>query len=166
MTDVHNPAIRSKNMRAIKSKHTWPERYVRKILHHSGFRFRLHPTHLPARPDIFLPKYQAVILVNSCFWHGHPCHLFHWPKSDPEHWRQKILDTQQRDRRNLAELRELNIRVLLIWECALKGRRRLSENALAERLEEWLIAVDFSCEISWQGLHELEGDELIIQERL
>lgn len=157
MTDVHSKATRSKNMRAIKHKHTWPERYVRKVLHQLGFRFRLHPANLPAKPDIFLPKYQAVILVNSCFWHGHQCHLFHWPKSEPERWRQKILETKQRDRRKLAELSDLNLRVLLIWECALKGRFRLAEAALAERLEEWLIAVDLSCEISWQGLYELEG---------
>lgn len=154
--DVHSKIIRTKNMRAIKGKHTWPERHIRKLLHQLGFRFRLHPKQLPATPDIFLPKYHAAILVNSCFWHGHHCHLFHWPKSEPEKWRHKITQTQARDRRQLAELAALNIRTLVVWECALKGRKRLNDRALGERLEEWLLTIQAPGELLWEGLFLLD----------
>lgn len=153
MTDVHSKAVRSKNMRAIRSKNTWPERYIRKILHRLGFRFRLHPSGLPSKPDIYLPKYKAVILINSCFWHGHDCYLFKWPKSEPEKWHKKIIATKQRDKRNLVKLTALNLRVLVVWECALKGRMRLPESAIGERLEEWLLSIQDSCELSWEGIY-------------
>lgn len=152
MVDVHSKAVRSKNMRAIQARHSWPERYVRRILHHSGFRFRCHPKDLPAKPDIYLPKYQAVILVNSCFWHGHNCHLFHWPSTNKKQWREKITETRRRDQRNLHDLSLLKIRTLIVWECALKGRKRLSEKGLSERLEEWLLTIQIPCEISSEGL--------------
>lgn len=41
MVDVHTPEIRSKNMRAIKSKNTKPELLLRKAIYASGLRFRL-----------------------------------------------------------------------------------------------------------------------------
>ncbi len=39
MTDVHSPAVRSKNMQAIRSKNTRPEITVRSLLHAAGFRY-------------------------------------------------------------------------------------------------------------------------------
>ncbi len=58
-------------MSRIRSKNTKPEILVRKFLHAHGYRFRLHVKSLPGTPDIVLPKYKTVILVNGCFFHGH-----------------------------------------------------------------------------------------------
>jgi DNA mismatch endonuclease (patch repair protein) len=106
-------------------KDTSPEMLVRKALFREGYRYRLHYPMLPGRPDLVLPKYRAVILVNGCFWHGHGCHLFKWPISRTDFWRKKISGNVERDRRNLAKYHEAGWRVLVIWECALKGRYRL-----------------------------------------
>ena len=54
--------------------------------------------------DIVLPKYQAVIFVNGCFWHGHDCHLFKWPKSRVAFWKEKISSNKNRDLKNHLEL--------------------------------------------------------------
>ncbi len=121
MTDVHTPVIRSKNMRAIRNRNTKPEILVRKLLHSRGFRFRLNVKTLPAKPDIVFPKYRAVILVNGCFWHGHDCPVFRWPKTRTEFWKEKITGNQQRDKRNLMNLQAAGWRVLTLWECALGG---------------------------------------------
>lgn len=67
MADVHDALTRSKNMRAIKNKNTKPELLVRKFLHAHGYRFRLHVTNLPGKPDIVLPKYKTVIFIHRCF---------------------------------------------------------------------------------------------------
>ena len=152
MTDVHNASVRSRNMRAIRSKDTKPELYIRRLLHRNGFRFRLHPSNLPSKPDIYMPKYHAVIWVHGCFWHGHGCHLSNLPKSNVQFWNTKIDDNRKRDRRQLGELNALGIKVMIIWECALKGKKRLSEQDLFESLEEWLLSIDLNCQLTMNGL--------------
>jgi DNA mismatch endonuclease (patch repair protein) len=81
MADVVSKEVRSRMMSGIRNKDTKPEMIVRKGLHAHGFRFRLHDKTLPGKPDLVLRRYNAVILVHGCFWHGHRCHLFKQPKS-------------------------------------------------------------------------------------
>nr|WP_305082217.1 DNA mismatch endonuclease Vsr [Oceanospirillum sediminis] len=156
MTDVHDRATRSKNMKAIRAENTRPEKYIRSLLHRQGFRFRIHCPELPSKPDIYLPRYNAVIWIHGCFWHGHDCHLFKWPKSNPERWREKIQGNRQRDRNKRLALHEQHIRILTVWECALKGKERLSEQELVARLEEWLLNIDHDCDISGEGLFQTD----------
>ena len=115
--DVHSPAIRSKNMAAIRSKGTSPEIYVRRALHAAGFRFRLHRKELPGKPDIVLPRFMTVVFVNGCFWHGHYCSDGHTPKTNSEYWGPKIARTMERDRRHRQELSEAGWSVITIHEC-------------------------------------------------
>ena len=110
-------AARSRNMAAIGPKDTAPELLVRRFLHSRGFRFRLHRKDLPGRPDIVLPKYRAVVMVNGCFWHHHGCKNSVWPKTRKEFWRAKIIATVTRDRRNVRDLRAIGWRVIVVWEC-------------------------------------------------
>lgn len=125
-------------MAAIRGVDTKPEMIIRRGLHARGFRFRLHDRKLPGRPDLTLPKYQAVIFINGCFWHGHDCHLFKWPKTREEFWRAKIEGNVTRDADNRKVLQNAKWRVGLIWECALKGRRRLPPGEGLARLAVWL----------------------------
>lgn len=71
MTDVLNPEQRHNCMSRIRSKDTKPEMLVRKYLFAHGFRYRVNVKSLPGTPDIVLKKYQTVIFINGCFWHGH-----------------------------------------------------------------------------------------------
>lgn len=87
MTDVVDSATRSRMMSCIRGKDTRPEMVIRRGLHKSGFRFRLHDKSMPGKPDLVLKKYNAVIFINGCFWHKHECRLFKWPKTRPEFWR-------------------------------------------------------------------------------
>ena len=77
---------------------------IRSGLHRLGFRFRLHDRKLPGRPDLVLPGRKAVVLVHGCFWHGHDCHLFRWPSSREQFWREKIVGNMERDARSRDEL--------------------------------------------------------------
>ena len=138
MTDIVSPDKRSKMMAGIKGKDTRPEILIRKALHRQGFRYSLHRKDLPGKPDLVLPKYNAVIFINGCFWHAHDCHLFKWPKTRPEFWREKIGGNKERDKRNLDKLSELGWRVLIIWECALKGRQRLDFEQVLTTASNWL----------------------------
>ncbi|WP_212786303.1 very short patch repair endonuclease [Ferrigenium kumadai] len=121
MADVHSPAVRSKNMRAIRSKNTKPELLVRKSLHAAGFRYRLHDKRLPGKPDIVLPKYRTVIFVHGCFWHGHDCKFFKLPQTRTKFWQEKIETNQARDREHIAQLIQLGWSVIVVWECEVKA---------------------------------------------
>ena len=132
------PEVRSRMMAGIRGKDTQPELAVRSALHARGFRFRLHRRDLPGNPDLVFPKHRAVVFVHGCFWHGHDCHLFRWPKTRPEFWRRKIESNVERDRRRHIELVSSGWRVATIWECVLKGRGRIPISVVAERCAEWL----------------------------
>ncbi len=136
--DTVTPDVRSRMMAGIKGRDTRPEKAIRSALHRLGFRFRVHRKDLPGKPDIVFPKHRAVILVHGCFWHGHDCHLFKWPKTRSEFWRHKINSNVARDGRNLEALLDSGWRVATIWECALKGRSRLPDDVMAERCAAWL----------------------------
>ena len=117
MADIVDKATRSRMMSAIKGKNTKPELLVRKALHANGFRFRLHDKKLPGKPDIVLPKYKTVIFVHGCFWHGHECKDFRWPKTRKAWWRKKIEGNRLRDGNHRKMLKRLGWQSHVIWEC-------------------------------------------------
>jgi DNA mismatch endonuclease (patch repair protein) len=118
--DVLTAEQRHYNMSRIRSKDTKPELTVRKWLWHHGYRYRLHRKNLPGKPDIVLPKYHAVVFVHGCFWHRHGCKLTSTPATRKEFWEVKLNGNAERDKRNIQKIRELNWRVLVIWECEIK----------------------------------------------
>lgn len=110
-------------MSAIRGKNTKPEILVRKYLHSSGYRFRLHRKDLPGKPDIVLPKYRMVIMVHGCFWHRHPgCAYTTTPSTRPEFWLDKFQKNIERDTAQIESLIALGWKVLVVWECGLKHR--------------------------------------------
>ena len=120
--DVHDKKTRSYNMSRIRGKDTQPEMLVRRFLFANGFRYRLHVKKLPGKPDIVFPRYQTVIFVHGCFWHAHEaCRYFKVPKTRRDWWLKKLARTKEIDALAVAKLERLGWRVLLIWECELKG---------------------------------------------
>ena len=138
MADVLTPEQRRLNMSRIRGKDTKPELVLRRGLHARGCRFRLHRKDLPGRPDLLFPRYRAAVLVHGCFWHGHNCPLFKWPATRREFWQAKIEGNRARDARDLAELAAAGWRVLVVWECALKGPARLPVDVALARITAWL----------------------------
>ncbi|WP_221900495.1 DNA mismatch endonuclease Vsr [Bathymodiolus platifrons methanotrophic gill symbiont] len=80
-----------------------------------GLRYKLHDKTLSGKPDMVFPKYKSLVFINGCFWHGYNCHLFKWPSSRPEFWKEKITKNKERDRKNYKILSS-NWRILIIWE--------------------------------------------------
>lgn len=136
--DTVSPQVRSRIMSGIRSTDTKPEIMVRSGLHQRGFRYRLHDSRLPGRPDIVFPVYRAIVFVNGCFWHGHDCHLFRLPKSRKDYWETKIKGTMERDRHNNNRLLDQGWRVCRIWECALKGKTRRPAGEVIDVCAAWL----------------------------
>lgn len=69
MADIKSPEERSRNMRAIRSKDTKPEVYLRKLLFAQGLRYRKNVSQIPGHPDMYLAKYRTAIFVHGRFWH-------------------------------------------------------------------------------------------------
>lgn len=121
MADIKTKEERSQNMAAIRSKNTKPEMLVRKYLFSRGLRFRVQVRKLPGTPDIVLPKYNTVIFVNGCFWHGHEeCKYFRLPKSNVEFWKEKIERNIERDKESTQALLDLGWKVIRVWECDIR----------------------------------------------
>lgn len=119
---------RSWNMSRIHGADTGPEKAVRSALHRAGFRYRLHVSSLPGRPDIVLPKHRTVILVHGCFWHRHRrCRYAYMPKSNVDFWREKFRSNVKRDRQQRRRLEDLGWRVVVVWECETLALRELEE---------------------------------------
>ncbi len=125
-------------MRAVRRKDTRPELLVRKTLFARGFRYRLNAPDLPGKPDLVFSRYQAVILIHGCFWHGHGCHLFKLPDTRTIFWQQKIDSNKSRDIIVQDKLHAAGWRVAIVWECALKGRHKIALSQITDKLASWL----------------------------
>ncbi len=147
MVDIVSTKKRSQMMAGIKGKNTKPELLIRKALHKKGFRYKLHDKSISGKPDIIFPKYKSLIFINGCFWHGHDCHLFKWPSSRPEFWKEKITKNKERDRKNYKILSS-KWRVLVIWECSLKGKHKIIFDELIRDVILWLQSEQNNKEIT------------------
>lgn len=135
-------------MSGIRSKDTKPELMLRRGLHARGFRFRLHQSDLPGKPDIVLRKHHAVVFVHGCFWHGHGCSLFKWPSTKAEFWRGKIEGNRRRDQNHIDCLTKLGWRTAIVWECALRGKHQLGIGQTVDEVEAWLLSQRPTVEVS------------------
>ena len=155
MADVHDKATRSKNMRAIATRDTAIEKRLVSVLTEQGATFRVQDAALPGRPDFVVDDYQCVIFTHGCFWHHHECYLFKTPATRTQFWLAKIGKNVERDARDRERLQALGWRVLIIWECAIRGRKKLSDEALSERVVEWICSGGATAQIDTQGIHLL-----------
>ena len=115
------PMTRSQNMARVKSKNTKPEDFMRKLLWHKGFRYKLNYKELPGSPDLYIPKYKVAIFVNGCFWHMHEnCRYSSIPKNNHDFWKNKLEGNVERDRENYAQLESMGIKVIVVWGCEIK----------------------------------------------
>lgn len=134
MTDSLSQEQRSRAMSAVPSADTSLELHVRRLLFAAGFRFRLHVTSLPGRPDIVLPRYGIAVFVHGCFWHGHSCARGKRPASNTAFWNAKLDGNIRRDKRDRTALKSAGWRTVVIWQCELeRASSRLVRRLQAER---------------------------------
>ena len=96
--DKLTPERRSWNMSRIRGKNTKPEMYVRKVLYQNGFRYRLHYSKLPGKPDVVLVGKRIVIDIKGCYWHRHEgCKYATTPNTNTEFYQKKFADTSTGD---------------------------------------------------------------------
>jgi DNA mismatch endonuclease (patch repair protein) len=141
--DVLKPAQRSFNMSRIRARDSKAELIVRRLLFAAGYRYRLHGRKLPGRPDIILPKWGVIVFVHGCFWHSHGCLRGQRPRTHAEFWQRKLDRNQERDAAVVNRLIESGWRVLVIWECRVRGKAKLDPEILFSRCKKFIEADQF-----------------------
>jgi DNA mismatch endonuclease, patch repair protein len=137
MVDLLSREERSKRMALVRTRDTKPELTLRRILHHSGLRYRVNLKGLPGSPDIVFQRKRIAIFVHGCFWHRHArCPATTTPKTNTAYWQNKFSENRVRDRKVRRYLRRLGWDVIVVWECQLKSRSKLERlsNALLFQL--------------------------------
>jgi DNA mismatch endonuclease (patch repair protein) len=128
------PLTRSQTMARVRARDTAPEMIVRRMLTRMGYRYRLHRSDIPGKPDIAFIGRRKAIFVHGCFWHGHDCKRgARAPKANADYWAAKIDRNRQRDAVTAAQLVENGWSALTVWECELRDA-----DAARERLHDWL----------------------------
>ncbi|MFF2508328.1 very short patch repair endonuclease [Streptomyces sp. NPDC058067] len=111
-------AARRRNMQAIRSRDTKPERLLRRLLHAQGLRYRVAAKPLPdlrRTADIVFRPTKVAVFVDGCYWHGCPDHYVP-PKTNPGYWSDKVARNMARDRETDQRLSEAGWTVLRFWE--------------------------------------------------
>ncbi|MBD9358314.1 very short patch repair endonuclease [Methylomonas albis] len=120
--DVLTPEQRRRCMGSISGKNTKPELIIRKLLFSLGYRYRLHYSNLPGKPDLVFPGKRKVIFIHGCFWHRHDCSKGNsMPTNNSEFWQKKLSDNVIRDSKNSNDLKKLGWEVFVVWTCELKN---------------------------------------------
>lgn len=121
-------------MSRIRSRDTQPEKSVRRILTDFGWRYRLHVSKMPGRPDIVIPREKTAVFINGCFWHQHKgCKRKATPKTNTAYWRKKLNRNVKKQNEDIKALKEKGWNVVVVWECQTKNK-----DALAKRLKKHL----------------------------
>jgi DNA mismatch endonuclease, patch repair protein len=155
MTDVLTPEQRKLNMSRIQGRDTKPEMLIRRGLHVRGLRYRLHDRTLPGRPDLVFPKYRTVVFVHGCFWHAHGCALSKLPTTRQDFWKRKLAGNVVRDHKAINALQSDDWRVLVIWECALRGSGRLPQESVLDSAADFVRSgVPQVLDIAGQSMRE------------
>ncbi|MBL8754421.1 MAG: DNA mismatch endonuclease Vsr [Planctomycetes bacterium] len=119
---------RSAQMRRVRRHGTAPELLLRSLLRGMGIRYQCNCADLPGRPDLANRVKGWAIFVHGCFWHGHRrCRRSSRlrPKTNGTWWADKIEANRSRDSRKSRELRRSGMRVLVVWECALRDPEKV-----------------------------------------
>lgn len=113
--------VRRRIMQAIRGRDTGLEMGVRRALHALGYRYTVHAKGLPGRPDLAFPARRKAVFLHGCFWHAHEnCRIARPPKTRTEFWGPKLARNRERDAENLAAIKAIGWKAIVIWECETK----------------------------------------------
>lgn len=98
---------------------------VRSYLFSKGLRFRKYDKKLPGTPDIVLPKWHTVVIIDPCLWHERIyCHRKAIPPKSLVRWQAAHQKQRDADLQGRKQLEDEGWNVIVIWECTMDNRKR------------------------------------------
>lgn len=135
-SDVFTAAMRSRIMRAVRTRGTDPEERLAAALSELGLRFTQHDATLPGTPDFLFSSRRLAVFVDGDFWHGRT-----WfargeaPVANRAFWVRKFEINRRRDRRVDKALRRLGWGVLHLWGSEVRRAADQAAARILRRLE-------------------------------
>ncbi|MFD7088115.1 very short patch repair endonuclease [Streptomyces sp. NPDC059892] len=111
-------AARRRNMQAIRSRDTKPERLIRRLVHANGLRYRVAARPLPdlrRTADMVFRPAKVAVFIDGCYWHGCPEHYVP-PRTNSGYWSDKVARNIARDRDTDQRLNDAGWLVIRFWE--------------------------------------------------
>ena len=128
-------AERSLLMSKIRSRNTKPEIRLRKALWGLGYRYRIHYSDLPGKPDIIFKRKRLAVFVDGVFWHGYQWEVRKLKiNSNIDYWTKKIERNMERDIQNQNKLIKLGYTVLRLWDFEIKKNLEECIKKIEEKL--------------------------------
>ncbi|MGW2330611.1 very short patch repair endonuclease [Streptomyces sp. NPDC001700] len=127
---------RRRNMQAIRSRDTKPEKLIRRLVHAQGLRYRVSAKPLPnlrRTADMVFRPAKVAVFIDGCYWHGCPEHYVP-PRTNPGYWSGKVAGNVARDRDTDQRLAEAGWTVLRFWEHESANRCALAIAAAVTKL--------------------------------
>ena len=128
-------------MSKVRCKDSKPELLLRRTLWHRGWRYHLHASDLPGRPDIVFRSAKIAVFVDSDWWHGRILRekgedelRKHLRGSRQDWWAAKLFRNVERDSEVTTELQARGWTVVRIWTSEIKD----DPKAAADQVEEVL----------------------------
>lgn len=118
--DKFTKSKRSEIMAKVRSRDSRIEVLFRKEIWKRGFRYSKNSGSRFGKPDLVLPKYKAVIFIDSCFWHGCPRHGT-FPTTRPKFWAKKLKRNKLRDKEVNKHYRKKRWKIIRVWEHEING---------------------------------------------
>lgn len=138
MIDKFAPDKRKAIMQSVKGKNSKPEKIIRSLIFNLGFRYRLHDSTLPGKPDLVFKTAKKAIFVHGCYWHRHNCKKGKSiPAVNKDFWEKKFNANRKRDKETQQKLKKMGWITLVIWECQIKQANR---DRLLKRITKFLTA--------------------------
>ena len=135
--DVLTPELRTKNMRAIRSKNTKMELLLAKSLWAKGVRYRKNDKSVFGKPDLTIKKFKIAIFVDSEYFHGKDWDTDKYLiKSNREFWWKKIEENQKRDQTVNSFLVDKEWKVLRFWSQEIRKNLNLCTDKIIAVINE------------------------------
>lgn len=116
METISKSKIRTKIMKAVKSKGSKIEIRLMNALWHRGMRYRKNVKGIVGTPDIVFKSKKVAIFCDSEFWHGKDWEKRKYDfKSNQDFWYQKIERNIEKDKEVNAKLQEQGWIVIRFW---------------------------------------------------
>jgi len=110
-------AVRA-SMVANRGRDTKPEMMLRRMLHRSGYRYRVHypvPGATRRKVDIAFVGRKVAVEVYGCFWHWCPEHAS-LPSTNRKWWTEKLRRNVARDEEKRLLLENAGWQLVVVWE--------------------------------------------------